>query len=190
MNSKFVTESIYYCIESLIMNKILLAAGIIFFAVLMIMLFIDTLWAKKIWMFSTVLISAVSVCTIPFPYTECMKSISKSILQYDMKIQWMADYKRFFVTVIIMLVIYIVFIAAAYVHHEKHKNDNNTDNAYEYVVLFVSAMYAIAVHILAVSFSVLHQVKGYDISYYAVSVTTAVISVIIINSLMYMKLTQ
>ncbi|MBE6879017.1 MAG: hypothetical protein E7488_07630 [Ruminococcaceae bacterium] len=107
-----------------------------------------------------------------------------------MKIQWMADYKRFFITAIIMLVIYIVFIAAAHMHHEKHKYDNNLESAYEYVVLFVSAMYAIAVHIFGVSFSGLHQVKGYDISYYAVSVTTAVIAVIVINSLMYMKLTQ
>ena len=159
-------------------------------ATLIITLFVDSLWAKKIWMVSTAVISAVSVCIIPFPYPACMKSISKSILQYDMKIQWMADYKRFFVTVTVMLVIYIVFIAAAYMYHEKHKYDNNPDSAYEYVLLFVSAMYAIAVHIFGVSFSVLHQVKGYDISYYAVTVTTAVIAVIVINSLMYMKLTQ
>ena len=93
------------------MNKILLGIGIIIFSVLIITLFIDSLWAKKIWMVSTAVISAASVCIIPFPYPACMKSISKSILQYDMKIQWMADYKRFFVTVIIMLVIYIVFIS-------------------------------------------------------------------------------
>ena len=166
----------------------MIKALLIVFAV--ILLLVDSLWAKKIWMVSTAVISAVSVCIIPFPYPACMKSISKSILQYDMKIQWMADYKRFFITAIIMLVIYIVFIAMAYVYHEKHKYDNNLDSAYEYVVLFVSAMYAIAVHIFGVSFSVLHQVKGYDISYYAVSVTTAVIAVIITNSLMYMKLTQ
>ena len=163
---------------------------IVFAVILVILLLVDSLWAKKIWMVSTAVISAVSVCIIPFPYPACMKSITKSILQYDMKIQWMADYKRFFVTAIVMLIIYIVFIAMAYVYHEKHKYDNNPDSAYEYVVLFVSAMYAIAVHIFGVSFSVLHQVKGYDISYYAVSVTTAVIAVIIINSLMYMKLTQ
>ena len=159
-------------------------------AALIIMLFIDALWAKKIWMVSTVLISAVSVCLMPLPYPACMKSISKSILQYDMKIQWIADYKQFFITAIIMLVIYIVFIAAAYVYHKKQKCDDNLDSAYEYVVLFVSAIYAITVHIFGVSFSALHQVKGYDISFYAISVTTAIIAVIIINSLMYMKLTQ
>ena len=157
---------------------------------LIIILFIDALWAKKIWMVSTVLISVVSICLMPLPYPACMKSISKSILQYDMKIQWMADYKRFFATAIIMLVIYIVFIAAAYVYHTKHKYDNNLDSVYEYVVLFISAIHAITVHIFGVSFSVLHQVKGYDISFYAVSVTTAIIAVIIINSLMYMKLSQ
>lgn len=163
---------------------------LVFAVILIILLFVDSLWAKKIWMVSTAVISVISVCIVPMPYNACMKSISKSILQYDIKIQWMADYKRFFVTAIIMLVIYIVFIAMAYVYHEKHKYDNNLDSAYEYVVLFVSAMYAIAVHIFGVSFSVLHLVKGYDISFYAVSVTTAIIAVIIINSLMYMKLSQ
>ena len=91
-------------------------------AALIITLFIDTLWAKKIWMVSTALISAVSVCLIPLPYSECMKNISKSILQYDMKIQWMADYKRFFVTAIIMLVIYIVFIILVYAYHKKRSS--------------------------------------------------------------------
>lgn len=163
---------------------------IVFAVILVILLLVDSLWAKKIWMVSTAVISVVSVCIVPMPYSSCMKSISKSILQYDMKIQWIADYKQFFITAIIMLMIYAAFIILAYTYQKKHSTDDNLNSTHEYVVLFVSAMYAIAVHIFGVSFSVLHQVKGYDISFYAVSVTTAIIAVIIINSLMYMKLSQ
>ena len=163
---------------------------LVFAVILIILLFVDSLWAKKIWMVSTAVISVISVCIVPMPYNACMKSISKSILQYDMKIQWMADYKQFFITAIIMLVIYAVFIILAYTYHKKHGMGDNLDSTHEYVVLFVSAIYAVAVHILGASFSALHQVKGYDISFYAVSVTTAIIAVIIINSLMYMKLSQ
>ena len=82
------------------MEKII---AFIIIAALIITLFIDALWAKKIWVVSTVLISAVSVCIVPMPYSSCMKSISKSILQYDMKIQWIADYKQFFITAIRLL---------------------------------------------------------------------------------------
>ncbi len=169
------------------MNKILLVAVFIIFVILFIT---DTAWSRKIWTAAVTVVSIVSVSRIPFVYPKAIDSINNSVLPHETKQQWIADYNRLFIIAVVFLIIYIFFMAVSYIYQHDSLQEQEIYSMREYVVLFLSAILAIVLHTIGVVFSVSHIVKGYDISYYAVAITSAVNTVIIASSMLYMKLSQ